>query len=132
MLLPLGVAYAKAGQYDKARQVLLAVTQMRPEDGTALRHLGYCFIRLGDIDQAVQAYQRSIDLDINDWEAHRGLGVACMLKARQTADRQWETRALEHWRRSLAIRPDQPKRDVLEKLIREHLRSQNPLQGLSY
>lgn len=132
VLLSLGVAYVKAEQYDQARQVLLAVTQMRPEDGAAFRHLGYCFIKLGDTDQAVQMYQRSIDLDINDWEAHRGLGVAYMLKARQTADYRWETKALEHWRRSLAIRPDQPKRQVLEKLIREHLRSQSPLQGLNY
>jgi len=132
VLLPLGVAYARAEQYDRARQVLMAVTQMRPADGTAFRHLGYCFIKLGDTDQAVQMYQRSIDFDGNDWEAHRGLGVAYMLKARQTADQRWEAKALEHWRRSLAIRPDQPKREVLEKLIREHLRSQDPLQGLSY
>jgi protein O-GlcNAc transferase len=132
VLLPLGVAYVKAEQYDRARDVLLAVTQMRPREGAAFRHLGYCFIKLGDIDQAVQMYQRSIDTDANDWEAHRGLGVACMLKARETADRDWEAKALEHWRRSLAIRPDQPKREVLEKLIREHVRSQNPLRGLSY
>jgi tetratricopeptide (TPR) repeat protein len=132
VLLPLGVAYVKAGQYSRARQVLTSVTQLRPKDSVAFRHLGYCFVKLGDVDQAVQMYQKSVDLAGSDWEAHRGLGVACMLKARQTADRRWQARALEHWRRSLALKPDQPKHELLEKLIRDQLRSQDPLQGLSY
>jgi tetratricopeptide (TPR) repeat protein len=132
VLLSLGVAYTRAGQFEPARLVLTAVTQVRPHDGVAYRHLGYCSIRLGNIDQAVQMYQKSIDFDSNDWEAHRGLGVACMLKARQTADRRWQVKALEHWRRSLTIRPDQPKHTILEKLIRENSKPNDPLQGLSY
>jgi Flp pilus assembly protein TadD len=132
VLSSLGVAYVKAGQYTRARQVLTSVTQLRPRDSGAFRHLGYCFIKLVDVDQAVQMYQRAVDLNSNDWEAHRGLGVACMLKARQTADRRWQAKALEHWRRSLAIKPDQPKHGVLEKPMRDHLKSQDPLQGLSY
>jgi tetratricopeptide (TPR) repeat protein len=132
VLLALGVAYVKAGQFERARQALVAVTQIRPRDGGAYRHLGYCLIKLGNIDQAVQMYQKAVDCDGNDWEAHRGLGVACMLKARQTAERGWQVKALEHWRRSLAIRPDQPKHKMLEKLIRENSTSKDPLQGLSY
>jgi hypothetical protein len=77
-------------------------------------------------------YQKSVDLDGRDWEAYRGLGVAMMLKARETQDARWETEAVRHWRRSLLIRPDQPKREVLEKLIREHSRLQNSLEGLNY
>jgi tetratricopeptide (TPR) repeat protein len=132
VLLPLGVTYARAGQFERARQVLMAVTQLRPRDGAAYRHLGYCLIKLGDTDQAVQMYQKAVDFDGNDWEAHRGLGVACMLKARQTAERHWQSKALEHWRRSLALRPDQPKHKMLEKLIRENSTSNDPLPGLSY
>jgi len=131
VLLSLGVAYMKAGQYDRAKQVLVSVAQMRPENGVAFRDLGYCFIKLGNTDQAIQMYQKSIDCDPNDWETHRGLGVACMLKARQTADRRWQAKALEHWRRSLTIKPDQPRHTILEKLIREQSKSQSPLQGLS-
>ncbi len=132
VLLPLGVAYLKAGQYDRAGQVLISVSQRRPENGAVFRHLGYCFIKLGDVDQAVQMYQTSIGLDANDWEAHRGLGVACVLKAGQAGDARWETEAVRHWRRSLVIKPDQPKRDVLERLIREHSRLQNSSEGLDY
>lgn len=132
VLLPLGVAYMKAEQYDRAGQVLVSVTQMRPEDSAAFRHLGYCSVKLGDTDRAIQMYQRAIDLNNRDWEAHRGLGVAYMLKARQTGDARWKVTAVRHWRQSLAIEPDQPKRQTLEKLIREHSKPQDSLQGSSY
>jgi len=128
----LGVAYMKAGQYDRARGILALVTQRRPEDGVAFRDLGYCLVRLGDIDRAMQMYQKSVDLDGKDWEAYRGLGVAVMLKARATQDARLEYEAVRHWRRSLLLRPDQPKREVLERLIREHSKLQNSLEGLNY
>ncbi len=108
------------------------MAQRRPEDGSVFRDLGYCLIKLGDVEQAMQMYQKSVDLDGKDWEAQRGLGVALMLKARQTGDARLEAEAVRHWRRSLVIKPDQPKRAVLEKLIREHSTLQNPLQELSY
>ena len=130
--LSLGVACVKAGRYERAREVLVSVTQMRPQDGAAQRHLGFCLIKLGDLEQAMQAYHKAIEVDGNDWEAYRGLGVACMLKARESSDGRWEEQALRHWRRSLVLNPDQPKRQVLEKLIRENSKRQNPLQGLSY
>jgi len=132
VLLSLGVAYLKAGRFDRAQDILVSVTQMRPRDGAALRHLGYCFIKRGDLDQAIQTYRRAIDLNGDDWEAYRGLGVACMLKAHQSEDSRWEEQALRHWRRSLVIKPDQPKHQILEKLIREKSKQQNPLQGLNY
>ncbi len=132
VLLSLGVACLRAERYDRAREVLVAVTQMRPRDGAALRYLGYCFVKRGDLEQSMQMYLQAIALDGNDWEAYRGLGVACMLKARRSEDARWEEQALRHWRRSLAIKPDQPKHDVLEKLIRENTKQQNPMQGLNY
>jgi tetratricopeptide (TPR) repeat protein len=131
VLLPLGVAYIRAQRYDEARQSLLTVTQLRPHDGVAFRHLGYCAIKLGHIDEAVQMYQRAIDTDAQDWEAERGMGVACMLKAGSAADSRWRAQALEHWRCSLALKPDQPKHQILEKLIRENTHRSDPLQGLS-
>lgn len=131
-MLALAVAYVKAGQYDRAKGVLISVTQKRPEDGAAFRHLGYCLVRLSDIDQAVQMYQKAIDLNKDDWEAHRGLGVAYMMKARRTADARLQAEALKHWRRSLSIAPSQPKHEVLEQLIREQLKSENLLQELNY
>jgi tetratricopeptide (TPR) repeat protein len=132
VLLPLGVACMKAGQYDRARQILISVSQRRPENGAVWRDLGYCLLKLGDIDQAMQAYRKSVELDANDWEAHRGLGVALVLQARESKDARLQAEAVRHWRQSLVIKPDQPKREILEKLIREHSTLQNPLQELDY
>jgi tetratricopeptide (TPR) repeat protein len=132
VLLSLGVACMKAGQYDRAKQILISVSQRRPENGAVLRDLGYCLLKLGDIDQAMQMYRQSVDLDANDWEAHRGLGVALVLKARQSGDGRLQAEAVRHWRRSLVLKPDQPKREILEKLIREHSKLQNLMQELDY
>lgn len=132
VLLALGVACMKAGQYDRARQILISVSQRRPENGAVWRDLGYCLLKLGDIEQAMQMYRKSVDLDAGDWEAHRGLGVALVLQARPSADARLQAEAVRHWRRCLVIKPDQPKREVLEKLIREHSTLQNPLQELDY
>ncbi|MGE5296993.1 MAG: tetratricopeptide repeat protein [Solirubrobacterales bacterium] len=131
VLVSLGVACVKAERYDRGRDVLLAATQKRPDDGTAYRHLGFCFVKFGDMDQAMQAYQKSIDLNGNDWEAYRGLGTVCVFKADQTGDERWRVQGVRHWRQSLVINPDQPRRQVLEKLIRENAREQNPPQGLN-
>ncbi|MBN1508791.1 MAG: tetratricopeptide repeat protein [Sedimentisphaerales bacterium] len=131
-MLALAVAHMKVGRYDKAKDVLISAAQLRPADGAAFRHLGYCLIRLGDIDQAVQMYQKSINFDKSDWEAYRGLGVAYMIKARRTADPRLQAEAIKLWRRSLSIAPQQPKHEVLEQLIREQSKLENPLRGLSY
>ncbi len=130
-MLAMAVAHMKAGQYEEAKGVLIPVTQMRPDDGAAFRHLGYCLVKLDGIDQAVQMYLRAIDLNKDDWEAHRGLGVAQMIKARRTADARLQAEAIKHWRRSLSIAPNQPKHEVLEQLIREQSKSENLLQGLN-
>jgi hypothetical protein len=68
----------------------------------------------------------------DDWAAHRDLGVAYMLKARRTGDARLQAEAIKQWRRSLAIAPDQPKHEVLEQLIRQQSKMENPLQGLDY
>jgi cytochrome c-type biogenesis protein CcmH/NrfG len=112
----------KAERYDRARDALTAASQKRPNDGTAYRHLGFCFIKMGDMDRATQAYQKAIDLDGGDWEAYRGLGTVYVLKADQTGEDRWREQGVGYWRRSLAVHPSQPKREVLEKLIRENTR----------
>jgi tetratricopeptide (TPR) repeat protein len=132
VLLSLGVAYLKAGQYDRAKPVLIAAAQRRPQDGTIFRDLGYCLIKLGDLDQAVQMYEKSVALDANDWQAQRGLGVVYMLRADRTGDDRLRIEALRCWRRSLLLNPDQPKREVLEKLMRERSRWQNTVEELDY
>ena len=122
----------KNEQYGQARDALVSVLRARPDEAAAVRHLAYCGLKLGDTEQAVEMYEQAIAMDASDWEAHRGLGVAYMVKARQTGDAQWETAALRHWREALAISPDQPRREVLQRLIKEHSTTTNPLRGLDY
>jgi hypothetical protein len=52
-----------------------------------------------------------------------------MVKAQRTGDESLRSGAVHHWRRSLEIYPDQPKREWLEELIREHSPTMNPLRG---
>jgi len=130
--LALGAVYMKVRQYDDARGVLSSAARIWPENGRVYRYLGYCSAKLRDADKAIEMYEQSVDIDAGDWEAHRGLGVAYMLKARQTGDARWQEMAVRHWRQSLAIRPGQPKHKTLEKLIRDHSKVANPLKGLNY
>ncbi len=130
-LSALGSVYMKDDQYDQAKEVLEALVQIRPDQGMAYRHLGYCLVNLGEADQAIRIYGKAIDIDAEDWQAHRGLGVAYMVKANNTSDAQCEAQALRHWRRALEINPGQPKREALEKLIRERAQTIDPLQGLN-
>lgn len=129
-LLALAMAHMRGGRYGRARDVLLGMIQNHPDRPQAFRHLGYCFLKLGEADQAVAMYERAIALDDGDWEAHRGLGVACMIEFQRSGDEAMRVAALRHWRRSLDIHPDQPRRDWLKKLIQEHALTENPLRGL--
>ncbi len=131
LALALVRACIRSEQYERAKGVLLEVVHSRPDHGAAFRDLGYCLLKLGDADQAIAMYKKAVALDDGDWEAYRGLGVACMVKAQQTGDDAWQSAALRHWRRALAIYPDQPRRDWLEKLIRESASTTNPLRGLN-
>jgi tetratricopeptide (TPR) repeat protein len=121
----------KGGQYEQARDVLLGVIEVQPDRPRAFRDLGYCLLKLGEADRAIGMYERAIAIDGGDWEAYRGLGVACMVKAQRSGEETWQAAALRHWRRSLAINPDQPRRDWLEKLIKEHALMTDPLRGLN-
>jgi len=124
----LGLAYIKAEEFELARDAFTLLLSIRP-DGPAYRNLAFCFLKVGNSTQAMQMYQKALGLDGEDWEAHRGLGVALMIKADELDDERLRVAAVQHWRQALAINPKQPKRQTLEKLIREHSKPTNPLEG---
>ncbi len=130
VMLAMGVAQIMNEQCGLARDILTQVLRLKPELGVAARHLAYCHLKLGDADEAVLRYEQALAADANDWEAHRGLGVALMIKARQTDDERWERAALQHWRDALALNPDQPGRDKLRRLIKQHATTMDLLEGL--
>jgi len=118
--MELAYSYLKMERFELARQTLLAVLEREPTNHSAYQYLGYCYLKLGAVDRAVASYRKAVELDDGDWEAHKGLGVAYMLKARSDKDQALKARAVEHWRRSLQIKPDQPNSAVLAKMIKAY------------
>jgi len=117
LTMQLAYAYLKMQRFELAKETLTSVIQRSPDNNTAYQYLGYCHLKLGDVDKAIESYYTAIELDDSDWEAHRGLGVAYMLRARADRDENLKARAVEQWRISLDIKPDQLNRDALVKMI---------------
>ena len=109
--------YLKMGRFDLAKDTLASVIAAQPNNGTAHQYLGYCHLKSGDLDAAMQSYVTAVDLNGADFEAHRGLGVAFMLKARGDGGPDFAARAVEQWQVSLDINPDQANAPALRKMI---------------
>jgi len=147
VMASLAVAYLNTNRNEPAKVLLETVLQIQPDSRTANQYLGYCYLQLYSqavelykkasqtdiqepdiiaslkekadkiLHQAAESYSRAIELNDKDWEALRGLGVAYMLRARRDKDNALKGKALEQWRRSLEINPQQPERERLLKLI---------------
>lgn len=120
IMTSLAVAYLKTGRISIAQELLTSVIQIQPDNNTAYKHLGFCCLQLKDADKSVESYSRAIEIDDKDWESHRGLGVAYILKGKNgdgTIDDTLKVKAIQQWRLSLGIKPDQPNRERLLKLI---------------
>jgi type IV pilus assembly protein PilQ len=120
LVLKVAYGYWKAGNFTLARDMLESLVAREPKNATAHRHLGYCNLKLANLDAAIENYAAAVSLNDADWEALRSLGVACMLKASAKKDPELAARALEQWRRSLEIKPDQPKARSLAKMIEDY------------
>lgn len=122
IMTSLAVAYLRnsTNYNEPARELLTSVIQIQPDNGPAHQYLGYCYLLLKDIDKSVASYSRAVEINDGDWEAHRGLGVAYAMKAADDQDPTLETKAVEHWRRALEIKPDQPRRQKLLRLIEKY------------
>jgi tetratricopeptide (TPR) repeat protein len=119
-MMSLAVAYLRTNRNAPAKDLLAAVTRLQPNNSSALQYLGYCFLRLDDVNQAIENYKKAIKINNQDWEAYRGLGVAYMMKSLNGEDTALKVQAVELWRQSLSIKPDQPRRDRLVKLIERY------------
>jgi len=151
IMTSLAVTYLRAGRSEAAEELLNLVIQINPYDNNAYKHLGYCYLQLRQpfaeeykvlqqtskdpaamallegkmnrlLDKSLMGYESAIGINDEDWDAHRGLGVALLLKAinakEQMEKDSLKTEAVEHWHRSLDIKPDQPSREKLLKYIR--------------
>ncbi len=116
IMINLAIVYLRTGQNNAAKQLLLDTIEIEPKNNTAYQYLGYCLLRLKEIDESINSYARAIEIKSDDWMAHKGLGVAYMLKVLNTDKKELREKAIDHWNTSLDIKPDQPKlRKLLEK-----------------
>ena len=120
IMTSLAVCYLKTGRESVAKELLISATQIAPESNTAYQYLGYCYLRLDDVDNATESYSRAIEINDKDWQACRGLGVAYMLRALNDEDDALKEKAIRQWRLSLDIKPDQPRQERLLKLIERY------------
>jgi len=117
VMMQLAYAHLKMQRYDLAKDVLTSLIEHQADNSTTHQYLGFCYLKLGDLDKAIDSYARAIELNDADWEAHRGLGVVYMLKARGINDADLAAKAIEHWQRSLEVKPDQKNAQTLVKMI---------------
>ena len=75
----------------------------------AYQYLGFAYLKLREFDLAIESYQKSIKIKESDWMVHKGLGVAYILKAINKNDDTLKSMGLEHWNKSLEIKPNQPR-----------------------
>ena len=96
---------------ERALNVLEIVTRAHPDYAPAFERLGYVHFRLGQLDKSMEAYETALRLDGADHSAHNGLGVSLMAQYLQDSTRNTELRdrALESWRTSVRINPNQPR-----------------------
>jgi tetratricopeptide (TPR) repeat protein len=120
IMTSLAVAYLRddAGYNEPAKELLTEVIRIQPDNGRAHQYLGYCYLLLKDVDKSVASYSRAVEINDEDWEAHRGLGVAYAMKSAD--DPALRAKAVEQWQRALEIKPDQPRRQRLLKLIEKY------------
>jgi arylsulfatase A-like enzyme/Tfp pilus assembly protein PilF len=103
----LGIAYARAGRGDKAREVFQRVLEQNPESGMALENLGALDLEKGDLTSARGHFSRAAQIDPRSSQAHAGLGVVAI----KTGDRHG---AIEEWRQ--AVQYDSTNFDALYNL----------------
>jgi tetratricopeptide (TPR) repeat protein len=116
----LAFACLQSDKTEPAKNLLLQVTRLDPNSGVAYQYLGYCCLQLNEIDNAISNYTKAIEINKNDWEAQRGLGIAYILKVLTTRDDTLKAQAVKSWREALRIKPDQPKADKLVQLIKQY------------
>jgi len=148
IMTSLAICYLKTNRSSRAKELLTSVIQIRPDSNTAYQCLGYYYLRLYDqtvksykrqlemdgntpeiltslkedadkaVDKAIESYSKAIEINGRDWEARKGLGVAYILKAIRDKNDALKTKAVEQWRLSLDIKPNQSSRASLLKYIR--------------
>jgi tetratricopeptide (TPR) repeat protein len=110
VLLGLADANIKLNRHERAINVLEQLTARSPSS-TAYERTGFALFKLGRYDEALGKFRQALSLDPSDTSALNGVGVALMTQYIQGGrnDARLRDQAIDAWRRSVQIRPDQPR-----------------------
>lgn len=144
IMTSLAICYLRTNHNEPAKELLTSATKIQPDNYTAYHYLGYCYLRFYDqnlkaykaaqekggedlglkasleqnLENAIESCGKAIEINQEDWYAHKVLGVAYMSRALNDEDEALKAKAIEQWRLSLEIRPEQPNSDRLLRLIK--------------
>jgi choline-sulfatase len=95
----LGIAYARAGQGDRAAAVFRRALDDNPTDVQALENIGTLELQRGNLAAARQALEQATSIDPRSARAHNGLGVLAMRGGRTDE-------AFAQWKRAVELAPN--------------------------
>ncbi len=110
VMLGLADAHLRLGNHQRAINVLRTLLR-KAETATAHERLGYALFKLREFDEALVEYRRAAELDPRDTAALNGVGATLMtMYIQDNRDRSsLREEAITAWRRSVQLRPDQPR-----------------------
>ncbi len=94
----LGIAYARAGRRDAARQTFERVLAINPDSSIPLENLGVLALERDDLQAAAAYFDRAIRVAPGSSRAHAGRGAVAMKAGDKAA-------AYESWTRAVQIAP---------------------------
>ena len=108
IMVPLAVTYLRTERYEAGMELLNSAIKIDPKNAMAYQYLGWVQLKLKEHDKAIASYEKAVSIAPGDWSLKKGLGVAYIFKFVNTNDPALKEKALEQWRKSLAIEPNQP------------------------
>lgn len=117
ILLGLADAHIRLGHFERARVVLDQIVRRVPTC-IAYERLGFVLFREAKYDEALANFRKALEYDANDVASLNGLGVCLMTIYVQSGRASIAQRdeSLKAWRRSLELRPTQPR--IIDLLAR--------------
>lgn len=103
-----GMAKVEQGDFGTALGDFEQALALQPDSIEALIAMGACHESIGDPVEAIRHYRRALAINPLEVDAHANLGTAYIKLYHRENNPTWKRLALNAWRQSLALNPDQP------------------------
>ncbi len=101
-------AFVRVGRFEQAVNVLQTVVRT-DSSAMAYERLGYIHFKMGRFDASRETYEKALEIDPDNPAVLNGLGVNLMTRYLQgkRENPKLRDKAVDYWRRSIRIEPDQ-------------------------